>query len=216
MEVVKKLKIHNKLITCIIQKSKKRSTLSYSLSYGQLRILVHEKVSEERMIQIIENSLPKEKVDLINNDDLVNDEYIYLLGNKRKIVVLNENQNATSFNDIVIRNRKDIDKYIEKFALEVFTERVRRYEKVMNSPYIHEVLLKNLKGVYGKNFTVTHKIVLEKRLIHFGLDIIDQTVIHEIAHDFEANHSGRFYKILKQYCPEHKEKKERLSLGVRK
>ena len=168
------------------------------------------------MIQIIESSLLKERVDLIVTEDLVNDEYIYLLGNKRRIVVLNENQNASSFNDIVVRNRKDIDKYIEKFALEVFTERVRRYEQIMNSPYTHEVVLKNLKGAYGKNYTVTHKIVLEKRLIHFGLDIIDQTVIHEIAHDFEANHSAKFYRILKEYCPYYKENKDKLSLGVRK
>ena len=109
-----------------------------------------------------------------------------------------------------------IDKYIEKFALEVFTERVRRYEKIMNTPYTHEVVIKNLKGAYGKNYTITHKIVLEKRLIHFGLDIIDQTVIHEIAHDFEANHSNRFYRILNEYCPYHKENKDKLSLGVRK
>jgi hypothetical protein len=104
----------------------------------------------------------------------------------------------------------------EYVALELYKERVKMYEGVMNSPYTHEVLIKNLKGAYGKNFLLSHKIVLEKRMIHFSLEIIDQTIIHEICHDFEGNHSSRFYNILKAYCPHYKELKEKLSLGERR
>ena len=216
MEVVKKLKIHGKFITCKINRSKKRRTLSYSLSYGQIRILSPYTLTEDRMIQFIESTLSLDRTDKIVTDDLIGEDYIYILGRKRRLVVLSEGQNASSLDDVIVYDREELENYLTKFALNLFTERVRKYESIMNSPYTHEVLIKNLKGAYGKNYIMTHKIVLEKRMIHFSLEIIDQTIIHEICHDFEANHSSRFYNILKAYCPYYKDLKDKLSLGVRR
>ena len=216
MEVVKKLKIHGKVITCKINRSKKRKTLSYSLSYGQIRILTPYSLTEVKMIEFIESTLPKERVERIVTEDLIGEDYIYILGRKRRLVVLSEGQNASSLDDVIVSSREDLDKYINSFALNLFKDRVKKYESIMKSPYTHQVMIKNLKGAYGKNYLLTHKIVLEKRMIHFSLDIIDQTVIHEICHDFEANHSSRFYNILRSYCPYYKDLKDKLSLGVRR
>lgn len=216
MEVVKKLKIHGRLITCKINRSKKRKTLSYSLSYGQIRILAPYLLSEDRMINFIESTLSIERTYKIVTEELIGKDYIYILGKKRRLVLLSEGQNASSLDDVIIYDRGDLDKYITKFALELFKERVKMYENIMHSPYIHQVVIKNLKGAYGKNYLLSHKIVLEKRMIHFSLDIIDQTIIHEICHDFEANHSKKFYNILQAYCPYYKDLKDKLSLGVRR
>lgn len=216
MELVKKLKIHGKWIICKIKQSKSKRGFSSILSYGHLRIVCGEFYSESKIVSTLESLYSIQKIEKVFSDDLINDEYVYLLGEKRRIVVLSEGQNATSMTDLIVRNRKDIEKYLDKFRIEVFTERVRRYEQIMNSPIVHEVKTRHLDRAYGKNFYGQKKIVLEKRLIHFSLEIIDHTVMHEIAHDFYQNHSKDFYRILEIFCPNHKKIKNKLNYGVRK
>lgn len=216
MEVIKKLKIHGKWIICKIKKSKSRRSLSSTLSYGHLRIVCGDYFTESRIISTLESIYSPKKIAQVFSDDLINDKFVYLLGEKRRIVVLEEGDNSTSMTDLIVNKRKDVDKYIDKFRMEVFTERVRRYERIMNSPYVHEVKTRSLDRAYGKNFYTTHKIVLEKRLIHFSLEIIDHTVMHEIAHDYQQNHSKDFYRVLELFCPNHKKIKEKLNYGVRK
>ena len=216
MEVSKKLKIHGKWINATIKKSKNRRSLSSTLSYGHLRIVCGDYFNDYRIIETLESIYSPKKIEQVFSDDLINDQYVYLLGEKRKIVVLEERQNATSMTDLIVRKRKDVEKYIDKFRMEVFTERVRRYEQIMNSPIVHEVKTRHLDRAYGKNFYSQKKILLEKRLIHFSLEIIDHTVMHEIAHDFYQNHSKDFYRILEIFCPNHKKIKEKLNYGVRK
>ena len=216
MEVVTKLKIHNKWIICKIKKSKSKRSLSSTLSYGHLRIVCGDYFNEARIVSTLESLYSPKKVEKIFSDDLINDKYVYLLGQKRRIVVLSEGENATSMTDLIVRNRKDVEKYIDKFRMEVFTNRIRQYEKIMNSPIVHEVKTRSLDRAYGKNFYGLKRIVLEKRLIHFSLEIIDHTIMHEIAHDFHQNHSKDFYRVLELYCPEHKKIKDKLNYGVRK
>ena len=216
MEVVKKLKIHGKWIICKIKRSKSKSGFSSILSYGHLRIVCGEFYSESKIVSTLESLYSIQKIEKVFSDDLINDEYVYLLGEKRRIVVLSEGQSATSMTDLIVRNRKDIEKYLDKFRIEVFTERVRKYEQIMNSPIVHEVKTRHLDRAYGKNFYGLKKIVLEKRLIHFSLEIIDHTVMHEIAHDFYQNHSKDFYRVLEIFCPNHKKIKDKLNYGVRK
>ena len=216
MEVVKRLKIHNKSIICKIKKSKTRRSLSSTLSYGHLRIVCSDCFNESRLISTLESMYSPKKISNVYSDELINNDYVYLLGEKRNIVVLSEGQNSTSMNDIIVRNRKDVEKYIDKFRLQIFTERVRKYELLMNTPIIHEVKTRTLERAYGKNYYGLKRIVLEKRLIHFSLEIIDHTIMHEIAHDFYQNHSKDFYRVLEQYCPNHKKIKEKLNYGVRK
>ena len=131
MEVVKKLKIHGKWIICKIKRSKSKRGFSSILSYGHLRIVCGEFYSESKIVSTLESLYSIKKIEKVFSDDLINDEYVYLLGEKRRIVVLSEGQNATSMTDLIFRNRKDIEKYLDKFRIEVFTERVRRYEQIM-------------------------------------------------------------------------------------
>ena len=126
MEVSKKLKIHGKWINATIKKSKNRRSLSSTLSYGHLRIVCGEYFNDYRIIETLESIYSPKKIEQVFSDDLINDQYVYLLGEKRKIVVLEEGQNATSMTDLIVKKRKDVEKYIDKFRMEVFTERVRR------------------------------------------------------------------------------------------
>lgn len=50
------------------------------------------------------------------------------------------------------------------------------------------------------------------RLLQFPMEAIEYTVVHELAHRFEMNHSKRFYAIVSRYLPDYK-KSHALLLG---
>ena len=217
MDVITILKIHGKDIICKIKRLKSKRNLSYILSYGHLRITCGTSYSQKKIIELIESSISPNKVNKIFSEDLINEQFVYLLGEKRKIIVLNEGQNSNSMTDLIVRNRRDIDKYIDKFRNEVFTNRVRQYEQMMHCNIVHEVKSRSFDRAYGKNFYGSkNQIVLEKRLIHFSLEIIDHTILHELCHDFYHDHSKNFYNLLGIYCPNYKKLKDKLNYGVRK
>ena len=217
MEEVTKIKIHGKDIICKIKKIQGKRGLTYILSYGHLRITCPPSYSIKTIIDVLEKNMSKDKIDSIYSDYLICDDYVYLLGEKRRIVVLSEGQNATSMNDIIVSKRKDVEKVIDNFRDEIFFQRVRKYEKIMNTNIVHDVKSRNFDLAYGKNYSGTKNlIVLEKRLIHFSFEIIDHTIMHEVAHDFYRDHSKKFYDFLLSYCPNYKNITKKLNYGVRK
>ena len=44
---------------------------------------------------------------------------------------------------------------------------------------------------------------LHWRLIHFGQDVIDYVVVHELAHLHEMNHSPRFWDVVRSVMPDY-------------
>ncbi len=50
------------------------------------------------------------------------------------------------------------------------------------------------------------------RLLQFPTEAIEYTVVHELAHRLEMNHSKRFYAIVARYLPDYK-KRHALLLG---
>jgi predicted metal-dependent hydrolase len=44
-----------------------------------------------------------------------------------------------------------------------------------------------------------------RRLLWAPLEVLDYVIIHELAHLREMNHSKRFWRIVAEHCPAHKE-----------
>lgn len=55
-----------------------------------------------------------------------------------------------------------------------------------------------------------NRICFSYRVMQYPDDIIDYVVIHELAHIKEHNHSGRFYDVVKRYCPDYKDRERRM------
>jgi len=48
------------------------------------------------------------------------------------------------------------------------------------------------------------------RLVHFSPAIIDYVIIHELAHLQQANHSSKFWQLVKQYDPKYQQHRQEL------
>ncbi len=47
------------------------------------------------------------------------------------------------------------------------------------------------------------RIMLNAKLLHYRLPVLDYVVAHELAHLHEMNHSPRFWAWVAQACPDH-------------
>ena len=76
---------------------------------------------------------------------------------------------------------------------------------IMNHRRLPSITLKYMTSRWGSYSPMTHHISLSSRLIHFPSICLDYVLLHEYAHILEANHSKRFYDIIRMYMPEYKE-----------
>ena len=74
-----------------------------------------------------------------------------------------------------------------------------------NYQNLPRITLKYMTSRWGSYSPMTHHISLSSRLIHFPVVCLDYVLLHEYAHILEANHSKRFYDIIRMYMPEYKE-----------
>lgn len=76
---------------------------------------------------------------------------------------------------------------------------------LVNHRRLPSITLKYMTSRWGSYSPMTHHISLSSRLIHFPIVCLDYVLLHEYAHILEANHSKRFYDIIRMYMPEYKE-----------
>ena len=59
--------------------------------------------------------------------------------------------------------------------------------------------VKKLKSKWGSCDTLKKHITLNIELMKYPIIVSEYIVIHELAHLIEANHSKKFYEIIKKY-----------------
>lgn len=87
-------------------------------------------------------------------------------------------------------------------ALDLFATRVRHFAAQIGSPPL-AVRLSNARTRWGSCHS-DGRILLNWRLLHFRLPIIDYVVAHEIAHLREMNHSPRFWRVVEHLYPDYR------------
>ena len=145
-------------------------------------------------------------LDKLISDKDIGENYIYILGEKRKLTYILDNPNL---GDITYKNQADLERKIRSLAIEIITKRVRYYEVLMNIKPSYKVNIRKMSSRYGTNSRRTHTLTFSLTLIHYPISVIDAVVVHELAHFREFNHSKAFYdEILKYYPAYHSEMKK--------
>ena len=131
-------------------------------------------------------------------------DFVYLAGEQVSLKSLN------------IENLQELSIFLQKNAEILITELVRKNEKIMGISEPYKVKVKPTERQFGSNSKRTHTLSFQLNLIHYSKEIIESVVVHELAHDFERNHSKNFYNIVYQYCPNYKELQKKLKKGIHK
>ena len=65
--------------------------------------------------------------------------------------------------------------------------------------------IRNMTSRWGSCIPTQNKITLNKNLIYAPWQCLEYVTLHEVSHLIEANHSKKFYDLVKKYIPNYKE-----------
>ena len=147
--------------------------------------------------------LIKQYTNFHSNYSFEND-FVYLLGEQASLKSSN------------IENLQDLQAFLRKKAGIFISELVKKHEEIMGISEPYRVAVRNTVRQFGSNSKRTHTLSFQIDLIHYSEEIIETVVIHELAHEFERNHSKNFYNIVYKYCPRYKELQRKLKKGIHK
>lgn len=155
-------------------------------------------------------NINKRFLDKLISDNDIGEDYIYLLGEKKKLrhILSNDIEGAITY-----KNKTDLDCKLRSLALEIISKRVHYYEILMNIKPPYKVHVKKMTTRYGSNSRKTHSLSFSLSLIHYPLSVIDAVVVHELAHHRQFNHSKAFYDEINKYYPEYKQELKKLKGG---
>ena len=140
----------------------------------------------------------------------IGEDYIYILGERYPL----QEQGIISFEDqeISYGNKDELLIKLKKWFLNYVIIRNREFEMAMNLPK-YRVKVRDMTSRYGSNSKHTKSITFATLLLHYSKEIIDSVIVHELAHDVVYNHSGKFYNLVYQYCPNYDDCHKKLRKG---
>jgi predicted metal-dependent hydrolase len=97
--------------------------------------------------------------------------------------------------------RDSVQSWLQRQALRIFTERCAHFAASLNVR-VTRLSLSAAQTRWG-SASADGSIRLNWRLVHFGLQVIDYVVAHELAHLREMNHSAAFWDVVRSVVPDY-------------
>ncbi len=187
------LKIKNKQIIVSVPKR---------TSAKEITFFVNQHI--EKFVKHLDKNQTTKMLDLAN-------QFVYIQGLKYWFKILTGfNRSSLEIKDNVIYFKgklgddneiiSTLNKYLKKLLINYLIIRIPYYEKLMNlKPHLVKVI--NKESNWASNAIGKQKLSFALKLIHYPSATIDYVIVHELAHDFEPNHSPNFWKIVNQFFP---------------
>ena len=94
-----------------------------------------------------------------------------------------------------------VQSWLQRQALRIFTERCKHFAATLGVT-MRRLSLSAAQTRWG-SASADGSIRLNWRLVHFGLQVIDYVVAHELAHLREMNHSAAFWDVVRSVVPDY-------------
>jgi regulatory protein len=154
----------------------------------------------------------KEDIAKLDPEPLISEDFSYVFGQLTR-TYKKPGKELSPSNVYVIQNNKKVT--LKKLLEDYINVRCKNFESMMGLGS-HVIHVKHLRAILGNNYTKRHVLNFNEKLIHFSMELIDSVILHELCHDYEANHSKRFYDLLNHYCPNYQAKRQKLVYGVKR
>lgn len=106
--------------------------------------------------------------------------------------------------------RAALEKHLRKQAAQHFKDRTAQLAEHMNNGRLeapityNRITIKGQKTRWG-SCSREKNLNFNWRLVFASPPIIDSIIIHELAHTVHLNHGKRFYALVEQHCPNHRQ-----------
>ena len=104
--------------------------------------------------------------------------------------------------------RDVVQSWLQRQALRIFTDRCRHFAETLGVR-MTRLSLSAAQTRWG-SASADGSIRLNWRLVHFGLQVIDYVVAHELAHLREMNHSAAFWEVVRSVVPDYEKMRNTL------
>ena len=129
----------------------------------------------------------------------------YFLGKKYDIVYTKIDEVSLGENKIFLSKNIDLDKWLKKQALKIFSEHLENcYENFTRNIPHPSLRIRKMKTRWGVCNTKTYVITLNLELITKDINCLDYVIYHELSHLVEANHSKRFWMVVEENFKDYK------------
>ena len=143
----------------------------------------------------------------------VTGEKHYVFGKELTLEVrLGDKNKVTLSNDKLILSVKDkhqdreqiVTRELRKVVYNKCLEFLSEYEKLMNV-HAEQVRIKKMKTRWGTCNIEAKRIWINYELVKYPVECLEHTIVHELTHLLETNHTPRFYTLLGKYYPNYRE-----------
>ena len=124
-------------------------------------------------------------------------------GLKNSVVIVNDKL------ILVIKDKEQgreqiLTKELRKILYNKSLEFINKYEKIM-SVHAEELRIKKMKTRWGTCNITAKRIWINYELVKYPIECLEHTIVHELTHLLETNHTPRFYSLLGKYYPNFRE-----------
>ena len=143
----------------------------------------------------------------------VTGEKHYVFGKELTLEVrLGDRNKVTLSNDKLILSVKDkyqdreqiVTRELRKVVYNKCLEFLNKYEKLMNV-HVEQLRIKKMKTRWGTCNIEAKRIWINYELVKYPVECLEHTIVHELTHLLETNHTPRFYTLLGKYYPNYRE-----------
>ena len=125
------------------------------------------------------------------------------LGDKNKVTLSNDKLNL-SVKDKYQDREQIVTRELRKVVYNKCLEFLNKYEKLMNV-HVEQLRIKKMKTRWGTCNIEAKRIWINYELVKYPVECLEHTIVHELTHLLETNHTPRFYTLLGKYYPNYRE-----------
>ena len=125
------------------------------------------------------------------------------LGDKNKITISNDKL-ILSVKDKYQDREQIVTRELRKVFYNKCLEFLSKYEKLMNV-HAEQLRIKKMKTRWGTCNIEAKRIWINYELVKYPVECLEHTIVHELTHLLETNHTSRFYTLLGKYYPNYRE-----------
>ena len=125
------------------------------------------------------------------------------LGDKNKVTLSNDKL-YLSVKDKYQDREQIVTRELRKVVYNKCLEFLNKYEKLMNV-HVEQLRIKKMKTRWGTCNIEAKRIWINYELVKYPVECLEHTIVHELTHLLETNHTPRFYTLLGKHYPNYRE-----------